>query len=149
MKIILLQDVKNVGKKDEIVDVADGYGRNFLVNKKLGVEVTKHSMNVLNRQKEEAAEEEKQKELDAIAIKEKLSTITLEFTVKSGAGGRVFGSVSGKQIIEQLNKKHQIFLDKRKLVDKDAISSLGFSHVKIDLYKNKVIGEIKIHVTGV
>lgn len=149
MKVILLQDVKNVGKKGETKEVADGYGRNFLVARKLAVEATKRSMEILGEQKAEEAAAEKQRELDAIALKERLSTITLEFTVKAGTDGRVFGSVSSKQIIEQLNKKHQIFLDKRKLVDKDPISSLGYSHVKIDLYKNKVIGEIKVHIKGV
>ncbi|MGL5979077.1 MAG: 50S ribosomal protein L9 [Erysipelotrichaceae bacterium] len=148
MKVILLSDVKKVGKKGEVVEVADGYGRNFLVAKKLAVEATKKSMEILDDQNVASAEAEKQKELDAIALKERLATLCLEFRVKAGKDGRVFGSVSTKQIIEQLNKKHQIYLDKRKMLDSSAISSLGYSHVKIDLYKNKVIGEIKIHITG-
>ncbi len=149
MKVILLQDVKKLGKKGEVKEVADGYGRNFLVARNLAVEATKRANEILDNQKAQDAQDEKEKELAAVALKERLATITLEFTIKAGAGGRVFGSVSTKQIIEQLNKKHQIYLDKRKMLDKDAISSLGYSHVKIDLYKNKVIGEIKVHIKGV
>ncbi|MGL5540959.1 MAG: 50S ribosomal protein L9 [Erysipelotrichaceae bacterium] len=147
MKVILLADVKNVGKKGEVKDVADGYGRNFLVARNLAVEATKRSMEVLGEQKQAQAESEKQKELDAMALKEQLAKLTLEFRIKAGKDGRVFGSVSTKQIIEQLNKKHQIYLDKRKMLDTHAISSLGYSTMRIDLYKNKVIGEIRVHVS--
>lgn len=148
MKVILLSDVKKVGKKGEIVEVSDGYGRNFLLNKKLAVLATKKSMEILDEQHLQHDLEEKQKETDAEALKEKLSKIVLEFHVKTGEGGRVFGSVSTKQIVEQLREKYDIKVDKRKVIDNYAISSLGYSDVKVDLYKNKVIGVIRVHVNG-
>ena len=140
--------VKKVGKKGEIVEVSDGYGRNFLLNKKLAVLATKKSMEILDEQNLQHDLEEKQKEADAQALKQKLTKITLEFHVKTGEGGRVFGSVSTKQIVEQLQRVHAIKIEKRKFIDTDAITSLGYTDVKVDLYKNKVIGVIRVHVTG-
>ena len=148
MKVILLSDVKKVGKKGEIVEVSDGYGRNFLLNKKLAVLATKKSMEILDEQNLQHDLEEKQKEADAQALKQKLTKITLEFHVKTGEGGRVFCSVSTKQIVEQLQRVHAIKIEKRKFIDTDAITSLGYTDVKVDLYKNKVIGVIRVHVNG-
>ena len=148
MKVILLSDEKKVGKKGEIVEVSDGYGRNFLLNKKLAVLATKKSMEILDEQNLQHDLEEKQKEADAQALKQKLTKITLEFHVKTGEGGRVFGSVSTKQIVEQLQRVHAIKIEKRKFIDTDAITSLGYTDVKVDLYKNKVIGVIRVHVNG-
>ena len=148
MKVILLSDVKKVGKKGEIVEVSDGYGRNFRLNQKLAVLATKKSMEILDEQNLQHDLEEKQKEADAQALKQKLTKITLEFHVKTGEGGRVFGSVSTKQIVEQLQRVHAIKIEKRKFIDTDAITSLGYTDVKVDLYKNKVIGVIRVHVNG-
>lgn len=148
MKVILLSDVKKVGKKGEIVEVSDGYGRNFLLNKKLAVMATAKSMEILDEQNLQHDLEEKQKESDAEVLKEKLTKIVLEFHVKTGEGGRVFGSVSTKQIVEALFKQHNIKVDKRKVIDNSSISSLGYTDVKVDLYKNKVIGVIRVHVNG-
>ena len=148
MKIILLEDVKKVGKKGDIVEVSDGYGRNFLLNKNLAVIATKKSMEILDNQNLQHDLEEKQKEAEAEELKEKLKSIVLEFHVKTGEGGRVFGSVSTKQIVAQLMDKHGVKIDKRKVIDNVTISSLGYTDVKIDLYKNKVIGVIRVHVNG-
>lgn len=148
MKVILLSDVKNVGKKGDIVSVSDGYGRNFLFKQKLAVLATKKSMEILDEQNLQHDLEEKQKESDAQELKKKLATLTLEFRVKTGEGGRVFGSVSTKQIVEQLQKQYGIRLEKRKFIDKDAVSSLGYTNVRVDLYRNKVIGTLRIHVIG-
>ena len=131
MKVILLSDVKKLGKKGDIVEVSDGYGRNFLLNKNLAVMATKKSM-----------------EADAEDLKKQLAKITLEFHVKTGEGGRVFGSVSTKQIVAQLHETYGIHVDKRKVIDNDAITSLGYTDVKVDLYRNKVIGTIRVHVNG-
>lgn len=147
MKVILLSDVKKQGKKGDIIEVADGYARNFLLKQKLAVEATKKSMEILDEQNLQHTLEEKQLEADAEEIKKRLEKITLEFKMKSGNGGRVFGSVSTKQIAEQLLKEHDIKIDKRKVVDTAAITSLGYSEVKVDLYKNKVIGIIRVHVS--
>lgn len=148
MKVILLSDVKKVGKKGDIVEVSDGYGRNFLLKQKLAVLATKKSKEILDEQNLQHDLEEKQKEADAQALKQKLTKITLEFHVKTGEGGRVFGSVSTKQIVEQLQRVHAIKIEKRKFIDTDAITSLGYTDVKVDLYKNKVIGVIRVHVNG-
>lgn len=148
MKVILLSDVKKVGKKGEVVEVSDGYGRNFLLNKKLAVIATKKSMEILDEENVQHEQEELEREQAAQALKEKLANIVLEFHVKAGTGGRVFGGVSTKQIVEQLREKHEIKVDKRKVIDTGTIASLGFSNVKIDLYKGKVIGVIRVHVNG-
>lgn len=105
-------------------------------------------MEILDEQNLQHDLEEKQKESAAEDLKKKLSTITLEFHVKTGEGGRVFGSVSTKQIVAQLHDKYGIHVDKRKVIDNDAITSLGYTDVKVDLYRNKVIGTIRVHVNG-
>lgn len=147
MKVILLSDVKNLGKKGDIVKVADGYGRNFLIRQHLAVEATKKSMEILDEQKLQESLEEKQLEANAEAIKQRLAKLTLEFKVKTGKDGRVFGSVSTKQIAEQLLQKHDIKIDKRKVIDSAPVSTMGYTDVKIDLYKNKVIGVIRVHLS--
>ena len=146
MKVILLSDVKNVGKKDEVVEVADGYARNFLIKRKLAVAQTQGSMQVLGRQQEEARLREEELEKEAQKTKERLEKIVLECQIKTGNGGRSFGSISTKQIAEQLAKEHDIHIDRRKILGHDSISSLGDSDLKVDLYLNKVIGVIHVHV---
>ena len=147
MKVILLSDVKKVGKKGEVVNVADGYGRNFLIAKGFAVEESARSKEILNQQAQDQKQKEKDLEKQAIELKNKLSKLVVEFKVKAGEGGKVFGSVSSKQIIEGLKKQHNITLDKRKLVDVHNVASLGTTLVKVDLYKNKVIGEINVHLS--
>lgn len=147
MKVILLNDVNKLGKKGDIVTVADGYGRNFLLRRHLAVEATKKSLEILDEQNLQDALKEKQREADAQAIQKQLEKITLEFAVKSGKDGRVFGSVSTKQIAEQLFDRYQIKIDKRKVIDTAPINSLGYTDVKVDLYRNKVIGTIRVHVS--
>ena len=148
MKVILLSDVKKVGKKGDIVEVSDGYGRNFLLNKKLAVLATKKSMEILDEQNLQHDLEEKQKEADAEDLKKKLAGIVLHFQLKTGNGGRIFGSISTKQIVDQLNKEHGIKVEKRKFIDTAPITGLGDSDVKVDLYRNKVIGVVHINVKG-
>ena len=145
MKIILIEDVKNVGKKGELKDVADGYARNFLIRNRLAVEATAHSKAILEQQKQDKIDQEIEDIKKAEALKEKLTTITLVFPVKTGEGGKVFGSISSKQIAEELVKKHQITIDKRKILDNGPFSDLGYSDIRIELHK-KVIGTIKIHL---
>lgn len=147
MKVILLSDVKKLGKKGDMVEVADGYARNFLFRQRLAVEATKHSKEILDRQNLEHELMEKDMEANAEKLKERLKTITLEFKLKTGKDGRVFGSISTKQVAEQLHKEYDIVIDKRKVLTGAHIDSLGVTYVKVDLYKNQVIGQIKVHVS--
>ena len=145
MKIILLEDVKNVGKKGEILEVADGYARNFLIRNRLAVEATAQSKLILEQQKQQKIDQEKEDIKNAEALKLKLSELTLVFPVKTGENGKVFGSVSSKQIAEELLKKHKITIDKRKILDEGPFNTVGFYNVQIELYK-QVIATIKIQL---
>lgn len=146
MKVILLQDVKNVGKKGQTIEVSDGYANNFLLPKRLGVNATKRSMEILDKQKEDARALDEKMRKDAEALKERLKTITLEFFVKSGKDGKLFGSVSSKQIVEALKKQYNITIDKKKFVDKETVNTLGITILKNELYKG-VVADIKVHVS--
>lgn len=146
MQVILLKDVKNVGKKDQIVNVSDGYATNFLFKNRLAVPVSKRSVEVLENQQENARQIEEQKKLEAQKTAEKLKEITLEFTLSVGKDSRPFGSISLKQVEEELLKKHNLTIDKRKFVEKKNLDSLGFYTLKIELYKG-VIGEVKVHIS--
>ena len=144
MKVILLQDVKKVGRKGEVVEVSDGYASNFLFPRKLAVKKTDKSTEILEQQKEDARLLlEKQKE-DALKIKEQLANIVVEFTLKSN-NGKVFGSVSFKQVEEELKAKHNIVIDKRKITTKGPVDQLGYTKLNIELFKG-VIGIITVHV---
>lgn len=147
MKVILLSDVKNVGKKGQVVEVSDGYGRNFLIARKLAVPETKKSKEILAQQNLDAAKKEEQLEKEANILKEKLKDIVVEFKVKTGNGGRVFGNVSSKQVVEELKKTHNIVIDKRKFFDIKEATALGTTLMKVDLYKNKVIGVVNVHLS--
>lgn len=142
MKVILLQDVKKVGKKNEIVEVSDGYARNFLFAKKLAVAASESGLEVLNKQKAENLAHEKELEQEAIKLKKQLENISLEFKVKVGKGGKIFGTISSKAIVEKLKNEHGITIDKRKIQTDVHANALGTTRFKVDLYHNKVIGEI-------
>lgn len=146
MKVILKQDVKKVGKKGEIVEVSDGYGRNYLIARGLAVAESKRSLQILREQKEDAARIEAQKEAEAKENAAKLEKMMLTFAVKAGESGRVFGSVSTKQITESL-RKQGIQIDKKKILDTNPIQTLGVTNVRIELHKN-VIGTIRVKLVG-
>lgn len=143
MRVILLKDVKKQGKKDDIIDVKDGYGT-YLINNKLAVLETKGSSKVLSKQKEEAALEESLLLKDCEQIKEKLEKMTLNFKVNTGKSGQVFGQISTKQIADELKKKG-FNIDKRKIKLDVPINTLGTTNVKVILYK-KVEATLKIHL---
>ena len=146
MKIILLKDVKNVGKKDQIIEVSDGYASNYLIPRGLAVKMTSKEMNILKtNKKQQQLDEEKRKE-EAKDIKGRIETLCLEFFAPSSKDGRMFGTISPKQIEQELLNKYQITIDKRKLIDKDPINSFGYSNLRIELYKD-VIATIKVHVS--
>ena len=146
MKVILLQDVKGLGKKNQQIDVSDGYAANFLIPRRLAVKVSEKSVEILEKQKEDARLKEEALRKEAIALSEKLKTITLEFKLKVGGNGKVFGSISLKQVEEQLKSKFNITIDKRKFITKGPVDSLGITRLKIELYKG-VVGEIVVHVS--
>lgn len=146
MKIILLKDVKNVGKKDQILEVSDGYASNFLIPRGFAVKMTSKEMNILeNNQKQQRLNEEKKKE-EAQELKGKIESLCLEFTASSSKDGRMFGTISPKQIEQELLVKHQITIDKRKFIDKDPINSFGYTNLRIELYKD-IIATIRVHVS--
>ncbi|MDG5473891.1 50S ribosomal protein L9 [Jeotgalibacillus sp. ET6] len=145
MKVIFLKDVKGKGKKGEVKNVADGYAHNYLLKNKLAVEANAGNVNQLDAQKkkqEKAQEEELQQ---AEELKETLEKLTVELTAKSGEGGRLFGSITSKQIAEELKKSHQIKIDKRKIEMNDAIRALGFTNVPVKVH-NDVTATLKVHV---
>ncbi len=145
MKVILLSDVKNVGKKGEVKQVADGYGRNYLVKNGLAVEATKKSMEILTKQKADEAARETEMREEAIELKNKLEKMTISFKVKAGNDGRMFGSVSNAKIAETLAKDYQIQVDKRKFVDNGNITELGLHKVRVELFKG-VVATLNINI---
>lgn len=145
MKVILLKDVRKLGKKDEVKEVSDGYARNYLIKNGLAVQYTAGSSKVLEKQQEARAEHENELKKEAEKIKETLQNTPVEFSLSAGKEGHVFGSVSTKNIVAALQKKG-IQVDKRKILLESPISSLGTTRVKVDLYRNQVIGEIIVKV---
>ena len=145
MKVILLADVKKLGKKDQTIEVSDGYAVNFLFPRKLAVQVTKKSVEVLENQQEQRRENDAKMKADAEALANRLKDITLIFKVKTGKDGKLFGAISLKQVAEELAKQHNIDIDKRKFVDKGTLNELGFHHINVELYKG-VIGQVHVQI---
>ena len=147
MEVILLADVKKVGKKNQTVKVSDGYANNYLFKNKLAVPVSKKSVEILANQQENARIAEENAKLEAQKLAERLKDITLEFTAKVGKDSKLFGSISLKQVEEELKAKHNIEIDKRKFLDKGPLDTLGIYKLRIELHKG-VVGEIKVHIAG-
>lgn len=144
MQVIFIKDLRKQGKKGEIKTVKDGYAQNFLIKNGYAIPVNEHNLNELNNQnKKEEALDEKNKQ-EATKLKEKLEKEELEFKVKTGKDDRVFGSISQKQIKEQLDKKGYK-IDKKQIEMLEIISSLGYHKVQINLY-GKINAKIKVHV---
>lgn len=147
MKVILLEDVRNVGKKDEVKEVADGYGRNFLIKKGLAVAFNKENEKALAQRKAQEAADRAEMKKEAEETAKKLESLTLEFTLNTGKQGNTFGQISSKQIAATLEKQG-IHVEKRKIIMDTPVDSLGTTKVKVDLYKNEVIGTINVHVSA-
>lgn len=145
MKVIFLQDVKGKGKKGEIKNVADGYAHNFLLKNNLALEATPANMKSLEAQKKKQEREAAEELQEAKELKEQLEKLTVELTAKSGEGGRLFGSITSKQITDELNKAHNIKIDKRKLDLEEPIRSLGVTNVPVKLH-HEVTATLKVHV---
>ena len=145
MKVIFLQDVKGSGKKGEVKEVASGYAQNFLIKKGLAKEANEQNLAELKAQKRKKEKEAQEELVQANILKKTLEDLTVELKTKSGEGGRLFGSVTSKQIVDELNKQHQIKLDKRKLDLPEGIRVLGYTNVKIKLHP-EVQAVLKVHV---
>ncbi|GEL76344.1 50S ribosomal protein L9 [Tenuibacillus multivorans] len=145
MKVIFTKDVKGKGKKGEVKDVSEGYARNYLLKNNLAVEATKGNMKQLEGQKKKQQEQEQEILNEAKHLKDQIEDLTVELTAKSGDSGRLFGSVTSKQIAEELKKKHNIKIDKRKIELDDPIRSLGYTNVPVKLHP-EVTATLRVHV---
>ena len=146
MIVVLLQDVKKVGKKGDIVKVSDGYGQNFLIKNKLAVKETATAKKIVDEQKEQEKQQDIENKNKAIELKKVIEGLTLEFVLKSGKDGKTFGSVSTKMVVDQLRNQDDIKVDKRKFIDARPIGALGYTNLKVELYKG-VIATVKVHLS--
>ena len=138
MKVILLDNIKGVGKKDEIINASDGYARNYLFPKKLAVEATKENLNKIKKQNEKNEAEE---------IAKQLKEITLTIKVKAGESGKIFGGVTSKEISENLKNQYKIEVDKKKIEVKETIKNLGRFNINIKLYEG-VNAKLNVNITA-
>ena len=146
MKVILLQDIKGVGKKDEVINASDGYARNFLFPKKMAIPADEGNMARLQSKKDSQEYKMELERQDAKKVKSKIENIVLEIKVKAGENGKIFGGVTSKEISEELNNKYNIQVDKKKIMLKETIKTLGRFNIEIKLYENivsKLVLEIK------
>ncbi len=146
MKVILNADIKGVGKKNEIINASDGYARNFLFPKNLAVPADNQNMNILNAKK---ASEKHKRDLECEEAKktqERMKTIVLKITTKAGENGRTFGSITSKEIAENLEKQYKIKIDKKKIIMPEQIKALGTYIIDVKLFEG-VVGKLTVSVT--
>jgi large subunit ribosomal protein L9 len=146
MKIILLEDIKGVGKKEDIINASDGYARNFLFPRKLAKEATEGNLHVLNQKKEYERRQKLAEIEEAQKVAENIKGIEVKIITKSGENGRLFGSITTKDIAEALNKQHKVNVDKKKLIV-DTIRQLGTYEVEVKIYP-EISTKIKLVVSG-
>lgn len=146
MEVILLEDVKALGKKGEIVSVNDGYARNFILKKKLGIEANSKNLNDLKLQKANEAKIAQEKLDEAKRLAAEIEEKQVTVSIKSGEGGRTFGSVSTKEIAEAVKKQLGYDLDKKKMVLDEPIKTLGTHIIQLKLHKD-VVGKLTVKVT--
>ena len=145
MKVILLKDVKGIGKKQDIVNVKDGYGTNYLIPNHLAVMYSERGQEILDGQKKAEADNIEKMKADAREVAKKLEGIVVQFDANGSGDGRMFGTISTKQIEQQLKDKYGISIDKRKFVDKPIVDHFGYSKLTIELYKG-IMGTITVLV---
>lgn len=147
MKVILTQDIKGVGKKDEIINANDGYARNFLFPKKMAVEANAQNMSLLKGRKDSEHFKKEQDKEKANQIKQKIEKMTLTIKAKAGGNGKIFGSITSKEIATELQTQYKIEVDKKKINLKEPIKEIGTFTVDIKLYEG-IIGKLKINIVS-
>ena len=147
MKVILLENIKGVGKKDQVINASDGYARNFLFPKKLAVEANNENMAKLKAKNESKAYKKEMDIKEAKAVKEKIEKITMKMVVKAGENGKIFGGVTSKEIAENLKKEYSIEIDKKKVLLPETIKNIGTFTVDIKLYEG-IIAQLKLNVVA-
>ena len=145
MKVILLDNIKGVGKKDEVINASDGYARNFLFPKKLAVEANAENMSKLKAKQDSIGYKKSQEKEEAQKQAEKLKGILLKIAIKSGENGKIFGSITAKEIADNLKEQYKIEVDKKKIDLKEPIKTLGSVSVTIKLYEG-VMGTLKVQL---
>ena len=145
MKVVLTQDVKGQGKKDQIVDVSDGYARNFLFPKKLAVVADNKALNEVKNKEASKQYKIETEKAAANAIAAKLAEVVVKISVNAGADGRLYGSITSKDIAEALAKQHGVTVDKRKIVMPDPIKAYGTYNFDVRLYP-EIVGKVKVTV---
>ena len=145
MKVILTQDIKSVGKKGQIIDASDGYARNFLLPKKMAVIADNANLNALKTKQDANKYRRDMSKASAEELAVKMKDFELVFKIKAGEKGKTFGSVTSKDIAEQLNKKYFVEVDKKKIGLNDAIKTLGTYMIDIKLFEG-IVGKLKVSV---
>ncbi|MCD8039124.1 MAG: 50S ribosomal protein L9 [Lachnospiraceae bacterium] len=148
MKVILLEDVKSVGKKGDLVELKEGYARNFIIPKKLGVEATDANMNTLKLQKKQEEKLAREQLEAAERLAKELDEMTVKLEIKGGEGGKVFGSVSSKEIAKEIARQYGKEVDKKKIQLSEAIKTEGMHEVTVKLHP-KVTAKLRVQVTAV
>ncbi|MBR2452756.1 MAG: 50S ribosomal protein L9 [Clostridia bacterium] len=146
MKVILTQDVKGQGKKGDLINVSDGYARNFLLPKGVAIEASKQAINDLEGKRGAEAYRKNLEEEKAKNIAERMKEITVKLEAKAGAGGKLFGSITSKDVADALKAQYNIDIDKRKFELKDGIKTCGETEVAVRLYP-QIVGKFKVIVT--
>ena len=147
MKVILLENIKGVGKKDEIITANDGYARNFLFPKKLAIEANNENLAKLKSKQESIAHKKLTEKQEAEELNKKLEKIMLKIEVKAGENGKIFGGVTAKEISEQLEKQYGYKIEKKKIDLKENIKTIGIFNIDLKLFEG-VSGKLKVHVIG-
>lgn len=146
MKVILQKDIKGKGKKGQLIEVSDGYARNYLLPRELAVEATKANLNIMKTQNDAKAHRMEQEKNQALEIAQKLKGLTVSISVKGGASGKIYGSVTSKEIAQVLLEKHGIDIDKRKIQLSDNIKNYGTYTARLKLYP-EISADLVVEVT--
>ncbi len=147
MKVILLQDIKGTGNKDQILNVSDGYARNFLLPRKMAVEATPAQLNAINTAKAAVAHKHDMEREKALKLSKELSALTVRVPARAGTAGRLFGAVTSQEIAEAMEKQCGIKIDKRKIVLEEPIKTLGSAEAELKLF-TEISAKLKIEVVA-